>query len=167
MKSLGVAFASEKRMRERANCFIGDNLRTELAPMSFPLKTGGDVIKNVPLSVIPHLWSKINDLLDQNERYVFCQLPKNNVHIHAYSVGRLTWHDGLIPESEIWLKIGGDKGGSSFKMAFQICNVLHPNSPENTCVFCAFEAPDNRTNIHIGLQGFREQVDELGTKTWR
>ncbi len=57
MKSLGVAFASEKktRERERENCFVGDNVRTELAPMSFPLKTEGDVIKNVPLSIIPHL----------------------------------------------------------------------------------------------------------------
>ncbi len=55
--------------------------------------------------------------------------------------------------SLIWVKIGGDKGGGSFKMAFQICNVLHPNSPDNTGVFCAFEAPDNRTNLYIGLQG--------------
>ncbi len=52
MKSLSVAFASEKKMRERVGNFVGDNLRTEWAPMSFPVKTGGDVIKNVPLSVV-------------------------------------------------------------------------------------------------------------------
>ena len=55
-----------------------------------------------------------------------------------YSNGDLTWHEGVIPEDEI--KIGGDKGGSSFKMNFQICNVVTPNSKTNTCVFCAFLA---------------------------
>ncbi len=46
---------------------------------------------------------------------------------------RLTWHGGKIPENEVWIKLGGDKGGGSFKMTFQICNVTHPNSPVNTC----------------------------------
>ncbi len=52
----------------------------------------------------------------------------------------------MIPDSEIWVKLGGDKGGS-FKMNFQICNVDHPNSPVSTCAFCVFEAPDNATNL--------------------
>ena len=30
----------------------------------------------------------------------------------------LTWHDGTIPDNEIWLKLGGDKGGGYFKMNF-------------------------------------------------
>ena len=34
--------------------------------------------------------------------------------------GTLTWHDGTIPDDEIWLKLGGDKGGGYFKMNFQI-----------------------------------------------
>ncbi len=36
---------------------------------------------------------------------------------------QLTWHDGLIPSNEVWLKIGGDKGGSSFKMSIQLVNA--------------------------------------------
>ena len=52
-----------------------------------------------------------------------------------------------IPNNEVWVKVGGDKGGGSFKMNFQICNVAHPNSVNNTCVFCAFEASDNPTNL--------------------
>ena len=40
----------------------------------------------------------------------------------------LDWHDNTIPEDEIWVKIGGDRGKSSFKIALQICNVLKPNS---------------------------------------
>ena len=35
---------------------------------------------------------------------------------------------GVIPTSEVWLKIEGDKGGRSFKMNFQIVNVAGPSS---------------------------------------
>lgn len=83
-----------------------------------------------------------------------------------YSVHRLTWH-GILPEEEVWVKIGGDKGGGSFKMNFQVVNIHHPNSPKNTCAFCVFEAPDNPANLQIALQRYREQVNELKNKFWR
>ena len=79
---------------------------------------------------------------------------------------RLTWHDGLIPDDQIWLKIGGDKGGGSFKMSLQIANILHPNSPQNTLVFCAFEASDTPTNLHIALDRYRTQVETLKHLEW-
>ena len=41
-------------------------------------------------------------------------------------------HDGAIPESEVWVKFGGDKGGGSVKLNFQMVNVPHPNSVNNT-----------------------------------
>lgn len=84
-----------------------------------------------------------------------------------YSVHRLTWHNGSIPNDEIWVKIGGDKGGGSFKMNFQICNVKNPNSPNNTCVFSVFEASDSPANLKIALERYREQINELKLKTWR
>ena len=59
-----------------------------------------------------------------------------NQHVYISRKNRLIWHDGMIPQDEIWVKIGGDKGGGSFKMSFQICNVSHPNSVENTCLRC-------------------------------
>ena len=31
----------------------------------------------------------------------------------------MTWHDGTIPSDEIWVKIGGDKRGGTFKMNFR------------------------------------------------
>ena len=34
----------------------------------------------------------------------------------------------------MWLKIGRDKGGGTFKMAIQIVNIRNPNAPKNTCV---------------------------------
>lgn len=39
---------------------------------------------------------------------------------YMYSAQALTWHKGGIPQGEIWLKLGGDKGGGSFKMSFQV-----------------------------------------------
>ena len=48
--------------------------------------------------------------------------------IIGYRNGRLTWHNGIIPATEIWVKIGGDKGGGSFKFNFQIVNNVSPNS---------------------------------------
>ena len=84
-----------------------------------------------------------------------------------HRVHRLTWHDGAIPEGEIWVKLGGVKGGSSLKMSFRICNVEHPNSPSNTRAFCVFEAADTPTNLRIALDRFRDQVNNLGAMTWQ
>eukprot|EP00731_Ephydatia_muelleri_P003813 Em0001g3813a len=82
-------------------------LAGEIAVFSFTISSGGEEIKG----------DNVVQLVDGNER-----------------TGRLTWHKGFIPANEIWLKIGGDKGGGTFKMTFQIVNVATPNSVHNTCV---------------------------------
>ena len=38
-------------------------------------------------------------------------------------------------KNEIRIKIGGDHGGGSFKMSFQVDNVENPNRKDNTVVF--------------------------------
>jgi len=53
-------------MRERAGEVIGDNLHTELAPMTVRNKSGHLEVKQVLLSILPNLWPK---LLDLNYRY--------------------------------------------------------------------------------------------------
>jgi len=73
----------------------------------------------------------------------------------------------LIPSDEVWIKLGGDKGGSSFKMSFQLLNNPNPNSKQNTCVFSMFEAADTLTNLHVGLDRYTDQVAELQTLRWR
>ena len=84
-----------------------------------------------------------------------------------YSNSNLTWHDGAIPADQLWVKIGGDKGGSTFKMNFQICNVQYPNSPAHTCVFCIFLAYDSVTNLHVGLDRYKDQIEDLSKTKWR
>ncbi len=81
-------------------------------------------------------------------------------------VNRLTWNSA-IPRSEVWLKLGGDKGGISFKMNFQVVNVAHPNSIQKTCVFTAFEAHDSTTNLQIALERYQGTISLLQRETWR
>ena len=69
-------------------------------------------------------------------------------------------------KNEIHLKIGGDHGGGSFKMSFQVANVVNPNRKDNTVVFSIFEAKDYRVNIKLALERFKIQIKELQESTW-
>lgn len=98
----------------------------------------------------------------------YLSLDANNNHIHKiFSANRLTWHGGIIPPDEVWVKLSGDKGGESFKMSLQIVNTPHPNSIQNTCVFAAFEASDSVINLRVALGRYREQVKRLQNESWR
>lgn len=91
---------------------------------------------------------------------------KNN-HDLTYRLGRLTANEDTIPSSEIWLKLGGDKGGKTMKVNFQILNLPHPNSVTNTCVFLAYEGSDTKTNLHVALSRYKSQVESLKQLKWR
>ena len=69
--------------------------------------------------------------------------------------------------NEVHVKIGGDHGGGSFKMSYQIANVANPNNKNNTLVFSLFEANDYRINMKTGLSRFAHQIDELQNMMWR
>lgn len=72
----------------------------------------------------------------------------------------LTWHNGVIPADELWLKIGGDKGQGSFKLNLQLVNTCTPNSMKNTSVISVFKAGDTTTNLHTALGMYKEHVTE-------
>ena len=84
----------------------------------------------------------------------------------TFSGGGLLWHAG-IPNDELWVKIGGDTGGGTFKMNFQIVNIESPNSPQNTCVFAIFEAKDTTTNLHVALDRFKDDIGSLSETQWK
>lgn len=73
----------------------------------------------------------------------------------------------VIPPGKLWLKLGGDKGGGSMKMNFQILNIPKPNAVNNTCVFSAYEAPDTKTNLYVALSRYKQQVEELQNLSWK
>lgn len=144
-----------------------------MALFSFPLPSGGEELKAAPFVYILDSENKLFELLEKNHRYVYMY----NTCMHMYStctctffffrLNRLTWHDEIIPSNEIWIKLGGDKGGSSFKMSFQIINTENPNSVQNTCVFAVFEASDTVFNLHVALDRYADQFDDLQKAQWR
>ena len=83
------------------------------------------------------------------------------------SCGKLTWHDGAIPSNEIWIKLGGDHGGGSFKFVMEVANAEHPNSVHNTVPVCVFDCQDTASNLHMALGLYAEQVKELVETQWR
>ncbi|XP_065192129.1 uncharacterized protein LOC135823213 [Sycon ciliatum] len=138
LKQCGVKFESERKMR------------TTLAA-ALPPYTAKDVpmvvkkqIALAPVVYMPSLEVVINHYL---------QLYKDR--------GLLTWHDGAIPESEVWIKLGGDHGGDSFKFSMQVANLQHPNSPDNTVPLCVFHAKDTPANLETALGMYRDEVLHL------
>ena len=62
---------------------------------------------------------------------------------------------------QLWIKIGGDKCGSTFKMNLQIVNMDCLNSVGNTCVFSVFQAIDSITNLQVALDCYKVQLSDL------
>ena len=71
-------------------------------------------------------------------------------------------HKFIHPE-EVHIKIGGDHGDDSFKMGYQIANVLNRNRPDNTITFSYFCAKNSRSNLKSCLSRFTRQIDRLQT----
>lgn len=94
-------------------------------------------------------------------------ISTNCMNIVVNSTGNLVWHEGLIPKNEIWIKIGGDKGGGSLKMVFAIGNLENPNSTRNTIIFSMFEAGNTPYNLTLGLQGYDSVIENLNEHHWR
>ncbi|XP_071795962.1 uncharacterized protein [Asterias amurensis] len=152
--SSNVKLCSERQLRKKRDSLLQDNIRGELVQVlinsSAAEGMNGLETKDVPFVYVNNLSSMILDYLDRLD-----------------SQRLLTWYDGLIPDNEIWLKVGGDKGGNSFKMCFQIVNVNKPNSLENTVVFACYEGTDSLVNLQRTMPAMMEQIALLSTKKWR
>ena len=66
-----------------------------------------------------------------------------------------------MPQDELWVKLGGDKGRGSFKVNLQLCNVQHPNSQKCTSLISMCMASDSVANLHTCLDMYAEQVKEI------
>ncbi|XP_022111491.1 uncharacterized protein LOC110990703 [Acanthaster planci] len=141
-------------MQKRQNVLLNDNLTGSLIPLVFhsdkAYGCNGVESRDVPFVHIKNLVSLVMDYLETHDR-----------------CGSLTWHNGVIPKNEVWTIIGGDKGGKSFKMSFQIVNTYHPNSLQNTVVFACFEGDDSIINLQTTLPPVLEQVSQLIGQKWR
>ena len=133
MSAQGVKLASEHQMRVLSKGIVGDNLVGEEVPLAQPLRLGVDLML---APFVPDLVEKNFQLLDQNDR---SETPNNPfytcttcIYIFVYRTNQLT-HNGAISGSEIWVKVGGDRGSDTVKVSFQLNN---PNSVTNMCFLC-------------------------------
>ena len=67
----------------------------------------------------------------------------------------------------MWIKLVGDKGRRTFKLAVQIANVASVNSVKNTFVITCFEAADTVAYLNIAIGRYQEQLQELKTTEWK
>ncbi|XP_070548866.1 uncharacterized protein [Ptychodera flava] len=146
LRNWNVSLNSESKDREKAKGMTLP-LVAEQLPFTFTVK-GPDgklatEVRLAPCVCLEDISSTVLQRLDLLERE-----------------GKLTWH-GVIPSDEIWLKIGWDKGGGSTKAVFELCNVAHPNSIENTIVWNIFQAPDRRHNIETAYKVNLSQINAL------
>ena len=137
LTEFNMCLASEGSMRQA----MADQLPFDLTAEYVPLQTKSG-IKGRPCIIIKDLCGMVEHFYYANKK-----------------LGNLTWHG--LPESEIWVKIGGDHGGKSFKLSFQLVNVSNPNSPLNTVPFIVFQAKDTPANLATMLLPYAEQVKQL------
>eukprot|EP00117_Sycon_ciliatum_P027581 scpid72119/ scgid22373/ len=139
LQSYGLKMESERRTR----AFIASTIpqyNSKLVPMA---SKAGDV-EMVPMVYFPSLIDVIM------------------IYLNWYAEhGKMAEHS--IPNGEVWLKLGGDHGGGTFKFVMQVANVQHPNSLFNTIPICIFDAQDTPANLEIALAPYRKEINELQT----
>ena len=145
LHEFGVEMESEKTVRT----FIASKLPSYTAK-ELPMTDKDGGVTMIATVLFPNLVDIVIFFLDQLQ-----------------DSSRLTWHGGAIPESEIWIKIGGDHGGGSFKLSFQIVNTEHPNSLTNIIPFCIFNGKDTPANLETALGQYRPQLQQLQQTSWK
>lgn len=156
-----MSIASEAKLRQLATNIIGENLVAERGCFTFP-NDSGEVIRDVPFVYCPNLIAKVADMVEQHKRYVILHIQKINHYSQTCRApDGLTWHDGAIPDDELWIKIGGDKGRGSFKFNLQLINTKTPNSVKSTSLVSVFKAGDSTSNLHTALDMYQEHIKEI------
>ena len=82
-------------------------------------------------------------------------------------VNQLSWHDEAIPQNEIFIKVGGDHGGDSFKFMLQVGNVKTPNKNKKRFLLAVVNAKDSHKNIWRVVRSYKQKLDNLSKMTWK
>ena len=147
LRKAEITFASESSGRKEQQHIVQDDIVVEDRHLFFPDEpsTTGQSLKGTPIVYAKDLCSFVTDLLDKyNEQQL------------------LDFHDGNIEDDQIWVQIGGDHGGNSFKLCLQIANVKSPNSRDNTfAISFMFNGKDTAENLRRALWHYCHQVYKL------
>ena len=98
-RSLGIDFASEAREAEQQKKALFGKVIVEKTNLVFVDDEKNKYERETPVAKVENFLDLVKQLLDQYDKEEI-----------------LTWHNGQIPDDEVWLKIGGDHGGGSFKL---------------------------------------------------
>ena len=149
LNKFNISTDSNAKQRVVAKKWHCDAFVVEDAPFTFPVKDRRNQFKilSAPYAYILNFAQHVLLLLDLLDEH-----------------GQLIFEN---PEDPVLVKIGGDHGGNSFKMTYQIVNVDKPNSKENTMVFCMFEAKDYRTNLEVALSMYKKEIFDLQQLKWK
>ena len=141
--TFNIKMASEAKTRDLSKEWIGEGIRSEHAPLFVKGKVESRAWCYI-YNLVGHVMKRLSDHDDGN---LLVQHP-------------------FISHNEIVIKIGGDHGGKSFKMCYQIANVDNPNRCSNTVLFSIFDGKDNLPNLRMCLDRFKAHVDKLLNLTW-
>ena len=78
----------------------------------------------------------------------------------------LIWKERM-PEDKIWLKIGGDHGGNSFKICLQVNNLEKQNAKQNTMVIDCMPAKDLHENLKNLTAIYKDHFKALQKEHWK
>ena len=79
---------------------------------------------------------------------------------------KLTWHDGAIPQYEIWVKFGGDHGQGCLKLNLEIVNTKNPNSLDNNVLIGIAGVKDSTENMEMFFDSIRKQLAGVEKLLW-
>ena len=146
LREFGVQLESERTARS----FIASTIPAYTAKEVPLTKRNGDIVLAAAV-YFPNLIDLVTHYLDMYGKH-----------------SKLCSHGGVIPTNQVWLKLGGDHGGGTFKFVFQIANHVRPNSLENTIPISVFECHDTFANLSTMLSMYTEQIKDLQTSTrWK
>ena len=92
-----------------------------------------------PTAYIENIPDFVKSVLDQYDQ--------NNIQ---------TWRNGTIPFNEIWIKVGGDHGGGSFKTMLQVAN-----SRKTMFLVFIINCKDSQQNLRKILHPYKKQIADL------
>ena len=141
LKKVGVSFESEKKERDQL-----ENLNCDLQFKDEKKESGID-LKETPVVGAKNSTTFVMNLLDKLDES-----------------GALIFRN---ENDKVFVKVGGDHGGESFKLALQVANTDNPNSKKNIFVFSSFEAKDSHLNLQAVLSKYAEQIKEPRKAQWR
>ena len=152
LRSSGIPIPSAPEEKQEQEAALSSDIQVESKRLLYPNENSDEkTLKEteIPVASITHIPYFVSNLLEKNAE-----------------TARLTWHDGMIPEGEIWVKIGADHGGGSFKVTMQIANVANPNSKHNTSILIMSPCKDTHENIKRILEPYQQQLAELNGMQW-